>query len=219
MQTNDCKSQASARAPGERLDLVRAFQRSAVEPGDDELDAALGLPPRKPVLGIYEDPELARRHPHESFADLPTPFDVTRGLFEALDLGPDDVLFDLGCGTGRVVLYGAVVSPARFVGIEIVEERVEVARDAVRASGIERVTFVAASALDHELSTPSVLYLSRPFADEIEAKVVAKIQDEARRRALTVVTHRMRPGRFDPAVLEPISTGTLTIYRSRAFRS
>lgn len=212
MQTLECKPQAIAQG----LDLVRAFHRAAAEPTDDELDAALGLPRREPILGIHEDAELVRRHPGESFADLPTPFDVTRGLFETLDLDGDDVLFDLGCGTGRVVLYGAVVSRARFCGIEIVEERVVVAQEAVRKSGIERVTFVAGSALDHELSTPTVLYLSRPFADAIEAQVVTRIHDEARRRPLTVVTHRMRPGRFDPAILEPIAIGTLSIHRSRA---
>lgn len=194
---------------------MRAYHQGEVEPTDEALDAALGLPPRQPVLGIHEDPRLARRHPGESFADLPTPFDVTRGLYEALALGEDDLLYDLGCGSGRVVLYGAVVTPARFRGIEIVEERIDVALEAVRRSGIERVTFIAASALDHEISEPSVLYLSRPFADEIETLVVAKIHAEARRRALTVVTHRMRPGRFDTSTLEPISTGTLTIYRSR----
>jgi len=193
---------------------VRAFHLGTTDPSEEAMDAALGLPQRVPILGIYEDPDLARRHPGESFADLPTPFAIARGLFEALALSADDVMFDLGCGTGRVVLYGAAVTPARFHGIEIVEGRVEVGQVAVRTSGLDRVTIACGSVMDHDLSAASVFYMCRPFGDETEAKVVERLHAEARRRPIRVVTHRVRPGRLDPSILEPISTGTLTIYRS-----
>lgn len=216
MLTSECNPQASQLITPRGLELIRAFHRGEVVATDDDLDAALGLPRRQPVMAIHEDPELVRRHPGESFADLPTPFDVARGLFETLDLDADDVVFDLGCGTGRVVLYGAAVTPARFHGIEIVEERVVIAQEAIRASGIERVTFVDGSVLDHDLSQPTVFYMARPFTDEIEQRVFARLYEEAQRRDVTVVTHRIRPGLLDPAILVPISTGMLSIHRSRA---
>jgi SAM-dependent methyltransferase len=215
MLTPECKPQATERG----CDLVRAFHRGIADATSEALDEALGLPRRQPVLGIHEDEDLVRRHPGESFADLPTPYDVARGLFETLALDEDDVVFDLGCGTGRVVLYGAAVSPARFRGIEIVEERVAIAQDAIRASGLGRVTVVGGSVLDHDLSEPSVFCMARPFGDDTEARVFARLYEEARRRDVMVVTHRIRPGLLDARILEPISTGTLNIHRSRAARA
>lgn len=197
------------------LELVRAFHRGECDPSEEELDAALGLSPRSPTFAIFEDAALVERHPGESFADLPTPFPIARGLFEALDLGAEDLVYDLGCGNGRVVLYGAVVSPARLCGIEIVEDRVKVAVEAVRRSGIERATFLDGSVMDHDLAAASVFYMCRPFGEETEAKVVARLHEEARRRPITLVTHRLRPGLFDPTVLKPVSVGTLGIFRSQ----
>lgn len=197
------------------LDRVRAFHRGEAEATSDELDVALGLSPRRGSDAPFEDPELVARHPGQSFADLPTPYDVTRGLFETLDLGPDDVVFDLGCGTGRVVLYGAAVCPAAFFGIEIVEERVAEGRAAIEASGQARVTIVQGSALELDLAPATVVYLARPFGDENEAKMMARLATEARKRRLRVVTHRIRPGRIDEVAFEVVSVGTLSFYRSR----
>ncbi len=133
-----------------------------------------------------------------------------------LQLGASDVLFDLGCAEGRVVLYGGVTTPARFVGIEIVEERAEVARRAAEALALSpRVSVVAGNVLDADLSPATVFYLFRPFGEETEAKVLLRLHEEARRRSVIVVTHRIAPGHMDPEVFEPLATGLLQVHRSR----
>ncbi len=197
------------------MELALAFHRGEVESSDDEVDAALGLPARRPTGQPFEDEALLRRHPGESFADLPTPYPVARGLLEMLQLGADDVFFDLGCAEGRVLLYGGVTTPARFVGIEIVEERAKVARRAAHALGLApRVSVVTGNVLDADLSLATVFYLFRPFGEETEAKVLLRLHDEARRRAVVVVTHRIAPGHLDPELFEPLATGLLQVHRS-----
>jgi hypothetical protein len=199
--------------------LVRAFHRGEIEPGDTALDVALGLPPRRPTGQPFEDLALTERHPGESFADLPTPYPVARGLFEMLALGADDVLLDLGCAEGRVILYGAVVTQARFVGIEIVEERASIARAAAAALGLaDRVEVLRANVLDAALERGTVFYLFRPFGEETERRVLARLHQEGRARAITVVTHRIAPGQMDPEVFEPVATGLLQFHRSRSRR-
>eukprot|EP00440_Ansanella_granifera_P005381 gb/GFBE01005840.1/.p1 GENE.gb/GFBE01005840.1/~~gb/GFBE01005840.1/.p1 ORF type:complete len:295 (+),score=52.85 gb/GFBE01005840.1/:1-885(+) len=45
-------------------------------------------------------------------------------LYDALDLGKDDVFYDLGCGVGKLVLYVALRGEAsRSVGLEVGERR------------------------------------------------------------------------------------------------
>lgn len=195
--------------------LIAAFHRGEVDVGDPALDVAIGLPPREPTGQPFETPALLERHPGESFADLPTPYAVARGLFEMLELGAADVFFDLGCAEGRVLLYGAVVTEARFVGIEIVEERAQIALGAVAALGLaDRVEVQCANVLEASLERATVFYLFRPFGEATEARVLARLHEQGRARAIIVVTHRITPGQMDPGVFEPVATGLLQVHRS-----
>ena len=141
---------------------------------------------------------------------------MARDLFDVLRPSATDVVVDLGCATGRVVLYGGVVTEAQLLGIEIVEERAAVGATAAGALGLSpRVTVAAGNVLDHDLGRATIVYMFRPFGEATEAAVVRRLHDEARRRSLTVATMRMARVAFDPDVFEPVATGTLTIHRSR----
>jgi SAM-dependent methyltransferase len=58
---------------------------------------------------------LKRDNPHLSWSDVPksvapyvpTPINVVRKMLKLADVGPDDAVYDLGCGDGRV-LFSAV---------------------------------------------------------------------------------------------------------------
>lgn len=187
--------------------LMDAYRVGEVDRTDAELDAALGLV-----------------DPHDARVDLPphaaTPYAICRGLFEALPLGADDVVLDLGSGTGRVVVYGALVSPARFVGVEIVEERARASARAVAELGLERASIVTGDVLDPALAplfeSATVFYAFRPFSDELEQRVFDKVNKEGARRRVTVATHRIRPRCLDAELFECVSSGSLAIHRSRA---
>jgi len=186
--------------------LVGAYQRGEVEPTDAELDLALGLV-----------------DPHDARVDLPphaaTPYAICRGLFEALPLRAEDVVLDLGSGTGRVVVYGALVSEACFVGVEIVEERAKDSADAALRLGLDRVSIVTGDVLDPALAPlfdrATVFYAFRPFSDEMEQRVFAAVNAQGAQRRVTVATHRIRPRCLDPELFACVSSGALAIHRSR----
>jgi predicted RNA methylase len=200
------------------LELVRAYHRGEGEVADAQLDAALGLPAQCFELLPDRDRALAQRHPGESTVDVATPFDVCRGLFAQLSLGADDVFFDLGCAAGRVVLYGAAVTPARFVGIELVQERAELARGAADRFGQARVRIVTGNVLEQDLSEATVIYAFRPFSVETEASVLERVHHLAAQRPITVAAHRLQPSLFDAAVFDRAGDGALVILRSRVHR-
>jgi len=50
---------------------------------------------------------------------VPTSMHMVNRMMEIAEVGPDDVVYDLGCGDGRMVLTAAMRFHARAVGIEI----------------------------------------------------------------------------------------------------
>ncbi|MGB6198484.1 MAG: nucleotidyltransferase family protein [Candidatus Acidiferrales bacterium] len=85
--------------------------------------------------------------------------DVDR-LIEFAGLGPDDVLYDLGCGDGRVVIRAAERRGSRGVGIDVDPRRIAESRANARSSGVEdRVRFVLQDAKEADLSDATVVFL------------------------------------------------------------
>lgn len=195
------------------VELVRGYHREALDPSDAELDRALGLRPLCEPFDPAGDAALQARHRGESVANLATPYPICRDVMRTLRLTAEDVVVDLGCAEGRVVLYGALTTPARFIGIELVEARAMIAAEAAR--GVDRVTIIAGNALDHDFAVGSVFYLFRPFSEDSEALVMQRFHEQATARRITVVTLRLPPGRFDPALFEPAGFSMLQIHRSR----
>lgn len=72
----------------------------------------------------------------------PTPMPVVRALLELADVGPQDLVYDLGSGDGRIPITAAKEFGSRGVGIEIDPALVTQARANAREAGVEdRVAF------------------------------------------------------------------------------
>jgi len=65
----------------------------------------------------------------------PTPPAVVRLMLDLARVGPGDVVYDLGCGDGRI-LVEAARRGARAVGVDIDPVRVREARENARAAGV-----------------------------------------------------------------------------------
>jgi Methyltransferase domain len=67
----------------------------------------------------------------------PTPLPVVRAMLELADVGPQDVVYDLGAGDGRIPITAANEFGARGVGIEIDPALVTRAQTKAREAGVE----------------------------------------------------------------------------------
>jgi SAM-dependent methyltransferase len=82
-----------------------------------------------------------RRKPDVPF--VPTTEAAVQAMLKLADVKKSDVVYDLGCGDGRIVIAAAKDFGARAVGIDIDPQRIREAHENARKAGVgERVKFI-----------------------------------------------------------------------------
>jgi precorrin-6B methylase 2 len=110
------------------------------------------------------DTVAPRRPPDVVF--IPTPHDVVDAMLELARVRESDVVCDLGCGDGRVLVAAAKRYGCRAVGYDIDPLRIESARDNVRSNRVDKFVRIGQGDLfEADLSEASVviLYLTREY--------------------------------------------------------
>ncbi len=112
-----------------------------------------------------------------------TPPEVVDKMLEMAALGPGDLLCDIGCGDGRIVVAAAKKHGAHAVGIDILPRLVELAAANARLAGVEDLTrFVCMDAMQADLTKATVvtLYLLPESNAFLEPKLEAELSPGAR---------------------------------------
>jgi hypothetical protein len=90
----------------------------------------------------------------------PTPSEVADRMLRLAEISTNDVLYDLGCGDGRIVVTAAEEFDVRAVGIDISPKRIAEARANARRHGVEdRVRFFVQDAKQADLSGATIVTL------------------------------------------------------------
>ncbi len=161
--------------------------------GDKELFFVAS--PGKPYSFRYDENHEVRIYPgshsREDAADLApyvqTPMPVVERMLELAGPGPEDIVYDIGSGDGRIVITAAKKYGSRGVGIEINPGLVAASRDRAEEEGVAgRVRFVCLDATTVDLSEATVvtLYLLPESNDLLKAKLERELRPGAR-----VVSH------------------------------
>jgi SAM-dependent methyltransferase len=120
------------------------------------------------------------------FPYLPSPFQVVDAALELAEPGSRDVLLDLGCGDGFVLLRAAGKFRVFSVGFEIDVRLLEAARRRIRSAGLSHmVDLVHADLFQMDLSRFNVIYVY-PFPPVVKS-LSLKILKECRRGTRIVV--------------------------------
>jgi SAM-dependent methyltransferase len=107
-----------------------------------------------------------------------------------------DVVYDLGCGDGRIVIAAAKEYGSRGVGIDINPERVRQAQVNARREGVESlVTFRVGDVYDADVRNATVVMLY--LLPEMNLKLRPKLRGELRPGA-RIVTHDFAMGDWRP---------------------
>jgi peptidoglycan/xylan/chitin deacetylase (PgdA/CDA1 family)/predicted O-methyltransferase YrrM len=127
---------------------------------------------------------------------VPTRQAVVDAMLRLAHVGPDDVVFDLGSGDGRVVVIAAQKYGARGVGIELQPELVRMSRELAREGRVaDQVAFIEGDLFEADLSDATVvtLYLS----PTVNRRLLPKLRRELR-PGTRIVSHQFRLGDWIP---------------------
>lgn len=99
--------------------------------------------------------------PQKSLAPyVATPEEVVERMLALAQVTRNDVVYDLGCGDGRIPILAAKKYGARGVGIDIDPRRIKESRENARASAVEHlVEFRLEDALQADVSNATVVTL------------------------------------------------------------
>ena len=154
------------------------------------------------ACSLFLAPALARDVPF-----VPTPEKVVDRMLEIAQVGPNDVVYDLGSGDGRIVIAAARKYGARGVGIDIDPERIREARDNARSAGVsDRVEFREGDLFKADLSEATVvtLYLLSSVNLQLRPKLLSELKPGTR-----IVSHAFDMGDWKPLRTEKVGTSTV----------
>jgi SAM-dependent methyltransferase len=136
-----------------------------------------------------------------------TPAPVVDGILRLASVGANDVVYDLGCGDGRIVIAAARDFGARGVGIDIDPRRIEDAKAAARSAGVDgRARFEVRDLFKTDFSEASVLvlYLFPELNARLKPKILAELKPGSR-----VVAHQFLVGDWPPLRTERYQVGSM----------
>ena len=113
------------------------------------------------ALCVAGGPDRLAAQENNSLAPfVPTPQDVVDRMLELAGVTESDVVYDLGCGDGRIVITAAREYGARGVGVDIDPQRIAEANANAEAEGVQHlVTFIEQDAMTVDVSDATVVTL------------------------------------------------------------
>jgi SAM-dependent methyltransferase len=118
---------------------------------------------------------------------VPSPMDVVSMILELAELEPDKVLYDLGCGDGRIVLAAAKDFGSRAVGVDLNAMLINEARNRAEKLGFgDEARFIEGDMFEVDLRPADVvvMYLLTSANEKVRPKLESELRLGAR-----VITH------------------------------
>jgi cyclopropane fatty-acyl-phospholipid synthase-like methyltransferase len=155
--------------------------------------------------------DTAQRTPDVFY--VPTPQDVVDAMLQLAHVTPNDVVYDLGSGDGRIPITAAQKYGARGVGIDIDPVRIQEARENAKLANVtEKVTFLNQDLFESNISDATVvtLYLLPSLNEKLMPKLKKELKPGTR-----VVSHAFSMGTWEPDEKREIGGRTIYLWRIR----
>lgn len=109
-------------------------------------------------LSAAGQPPKPKRAPDVPY--VPTTERAVEAMLELAKVTKNDIVYDLGCGDGRIVVTAAKKYGARGVGIDINPERIAEARENAKKNGVEHlVKFIEGDLFEADIREATVVTL------------------------------------------------------------
>jgi SAM-dependent methyltransferase len=136
---------------------------------------------------------------------VPTPYETVEAMLALGEVGPGDVVYDLGSGDGRIPIEAAKRFGTRGVGIDISPARIAEARANAKAAGVAKLVqfrrqdlFVA----DVREASVVTLYLLPELNERLKPRLLRELKPGAR-----IVSHAWDMGDWKPEKTVDVAEG------------
>ena len=141
---------------------------------------------------------------------VPTEQAAVDEMLRMAKLSKDSVVYDLGCGDGRIVITAATHYGARGVGIDIDPERIRESQQNARAAGVsDRVKFIQKDLFqtDFHEATAVMLYLSSAVNVRLRPILLRQLKP-----GTPVVSHDFLMGDWQPDEFNPVNGAAILLW-------
>ncbi len=110
------------------------------------------------IIGCAQTPAPTPRTPDVPY--VPTNQKVVDAMLKMAKVTKKDVVYDLGCGDGRIVITAAKEYGAKGTGIDINPQRIKEANENAKAAGVtNKVKFIEGDLFEQDFSDATVVAL------------------------------------------------------------
>lgn len=141
---------------------------------------------------------------------VPTKQTIVDAMLKLAKVSENDLVYDLGCGDGRIVIAAAKQFGAKGIGIEIDRKLVKLANEnAEREKVADKVKFIEADIFrtDFRRATVVMLYLSPSVNLRLRARLIKQLKPGAR-----IVSHDFDLGDWKPDQTIKVENATLHLW-------
>lgn len=140
-----------------------------------------------------------------------TPPEIVERMLRLADLRSGDVVYDLGCGDGRIVIAAVRRPGVRGVCVELDPARLRWARETAEEAGVSGlIRFVEGDLFEVPIEEATVvtLYLTRPANLRLRPRLLGELRPGTR-----VVSFRFDLGNWEAERTEQVGDPPRAIYR------
>jgi cyclopropane fatty-acyl-phospholipid synthase-like methyltransferase len=142
---------------------------------------------------------------------VPTREPVAEAMMKLANVTKNDVVYDLGCGDGALVI-AAAKRGARVVGVDIDPERIKEATEKVRAAGVQdRVTLIRGDIFDPAIKIGEASVVTLYLLQSLNEKLMPRLKGELKKGS-RVVSHAFSMGPAWPAEKSEQVDGTMVYF-------
>lgn len=127
---------------------------------------------------------------------VPTPDEIVAEMIKMAGIKENDVVYDLGCGDGRIIISACQKTGARGVGVDIDPERIAECRSNAKNANVEdKVTFLQEDLFKVDFSEATVLalYLLPEINVKLRPRILNDLQPGSR-----IISHNYSMGDWLP---------------------
>lgn len=165
------------------------------------------------VCFVIASTSVYAQQPNLDVPYVPTKQEVVEEMLRVAGVKAGDVVYDLGCGDGRIVITAAQKFGATGVGVDLNPQRIKEANENAKAAGVtDKVKFVEGDLFDFDFSEANVVTMY--LLPSVNLKLRPKLQSELKPGS-RIVSHDFDMGDWEAEKVVEVGNDTVYLWTIR----